>query len=69
LEIDYLFVLGACLLPHFSSSKIQTIAAKSDPSLHDGTATALRTGYGKFRACQTRENFQDLMRRKKTKGG
>jgi hypothetical protein len=41
LEIDYRFVLGACLLPHFSTLKIQTIAAKGDPSLQDGTAPAL----------------------------
>jgi hypothetical protein len=41
LEINYRFVSGACLLPHFSSFKIQTIAAKGDPPLQDGTAPAL----------------------------
>jgi hypothetical protein len=43
----------------------KTTAAKGDPSLQDGTAPVLRTGYGKSRALQARENFQDLMRRKR----
>jgi hypothetical protein len=65
LEIDSLFVLGACLLPHLSSSKTKTTAAKGDPPLQDGTAPLLRTGYGKSRAFQARENSQDLMQRKR----
>jgi len=65
LEIDYRFVLGACLLPHFSTFKIQTIAAKGDPSFQDGTAPSLCAGCREFGVFQTQGKSQDLKRRKR----
>jgi hypothetical protein len=63
-------ILGTGSLSQLNRSKIQTTAAHCDPSVQDGTASALRAGCRKFRVFNDLGMFQDLTKKnKKPKGG